>query len=319
MCLKSVLNILGNNKLSAFDIGSGVSNQSLKFLDVSRNPLKSLDVSNFTILNSLLLDSTHVTTIIGLKSQTHVERISWRYQSFKEENKTGLQIDYNCCIEARRLNLSSTRLLDFTLNDRFLRLERLDLASCGLKNLMDGFGHHVPNLRYLNLNFNAISDIRPLLGIQRLVELYVVGNRLDRFRRTLEVIAKIGSHLKTVDCRNNPFTVGYYLPQRASKTQQVTVRQNLQNTEEEKDPFSNSSFLVPAIDAANDQQYLQQLDSNTSLHRRVYELMLGKSCGRLENLDGLPLNIERIVERDEIWNRLVELGVVEANEESTKT
>ena len=275
------------------------------------NQLTSLDVSQLSSLKDLLIDHNTISIVDGLQDRVDVERISWRCQNSLRErdNESSMIIDFECCSEARLLNLSGTRLPNFNIGESFFRLERLELSSCGLNQLMDDFGIHVPNVRYLNLNYNAVKDIRPLLGIQKLSELHIAGNRVNRFRRSMEVVSKLGEHLVLLDCRNNPITQGFYpAPQSENTTQMVLKDKESSN---QADPFDSTVYLVPDAEGEADEQYLQQLDWGTSIRRRVYELMLVKGSGRLEKLDGLHVDRDRILERDDVWDRLVELGVVQ--------
>src|SRR6202012_5859041 len=84
-------------------------------------------------------------------------------------------------------------------------------ANCGLANLPENFGLAAPNLRAVNLNFNALKDLRPLLNIKRLTSLFAAGNRLTRLRKTMAVLAKL-MHLEVLDLRGNPFTLGFHEP-----------------------------------------------------------------------------------------------------------
>ena len=283
---------------------------------MSDNRLTRLDVSRLPNLHDLLVDSNSVAKASGLKDQPSIRRISWRTQRFSQpdEEDRPPPLDYNCCLETLNLSLAGTRLISFAPSDVFLGLARLDLASCGLDSLIKDFGMFLPNVRHLNLNYNAIKDMRPLLGIRKLAELHIAGNRIMRFRRTVEVVCKVGQNLRTLDCRNNPFTSGFYVaPHLESTTQNLVLKaeDGLDNEGRENDPFDNSTYIVPDANSEANDRYLQQLDFNTRIRRRVYELMLLKSSRSLRKLDGLPIDETRILAPDGVWERLVELGVVQ--------
>ena len=266
------------------------------------------------VLRQLLLDSNRITEIVGLKDRFNTHCVSWRAQTLAhsepEQSSSPLRVD--CCSEVRTLSLAGTRLLSFSPAETFLSLERLDLASCGLDMLIKDLGTLIPNVRRLNLNYNAIKDIRPLLGIQRLAELHIAGNRIMRFRRTTEVICKIGQHVRILDCRSNPFTSGFYLAPHLERTsQKLVLKVPQEGPAEDSDPFNLAAYLVPDADSDIDEAYHRQLDFGTRIRRRVYELMLLKSSKQLEKLDGLQINGERILATDGVWERLVELEVVQ--------
>jgi hypothetical protein len=96
-------------------------------------------------------------------------------------------------------------------------LQLLDVASCGLKEIPGHFGARFPNLRVLNLNFNALTELGGIAGMNGLGRLTLVGNRVSRLRMLCQVVSKLGKSndhgyrvLKTIDIRGNPLTVGFY-------------------------------------------------------------------------------------------------------------
>ena len=311
----------GNNKLKKLGFNFEDRYECLEFLDVSGNELVDLEIAPLSRLRDLLLDSNHVSKISGLENRFNVHRISWRGQEFPqpvpEENSHPL--NYSCCSEVRSLSLAGSRLLTFSPTEAFLSLEHLDLASCGLDSLAEGFGSMVPNVRHLNLNYNAIRDLRPLLGIRKLSELHVAGNRIMRFRRTTEVICRIGEHMRVLDCRNNAFTSGFYLaPHLESSSQKLVVKNGQSEFREDSDPFNIIAYVVPDADSSADEGYLQQLDFGTGIRRRVYELLLLKASRHLEKLDGLQIDGGRILAMDGVWDRLVQLGVLQLASEKNQ-
>lgn len=289
----------------------------LSFLDVSNNQLTRLDVAQLGNLCDLLLDSNSVVDLNGLGGRPNIQRVSWRTQTLPsaDENADASFLDYNCCSETRSLSLAGNRLLNFNPSHVFLSLERLDLASCGLDSLVKDFGTFIPNVRHLNLNYNALKDIRPLLGIRKLQELHIAGNRIIRFRRTMDVICKIGQHLRILDCRNNQFSSGFYLaPHLETVSQKLIFKPNerLPNGDgNREDCFNTTAYIVPDADGTADEPYLQQLDFGTRIRRRVYELMLLQGSRSITKLDGLPVDGQRVLAKDGVWEKLVELGVIQ--------
>ena len=287
----------------------------MKFLDVSENGLKSLDVSRLTNISDLLLDSNHVVQLSGADKWSNAQNISWRTQGLPRSSveKGESSLNLGSCLDARSLSLSGTPLLSFDPPKLFVGLSYLDLASCGLVSLPDDFGMLVPSVRHLNLNYNALKDLKPLSGIERLVELHVAGNRIVRFRRAMESISNIGDHLHTLDCRNNPFTSGFYLAPHLGTLSQVstTKEEDTLQTTGAADSFNRSAYIVPDASSSDDADYLQRLDFSTRIRRRVYELMLVKFSRRLEKLDGIAVDSKRILVQDGVWERLLDLGVVQ--------
>jgi hypothetical protein len=197
-------------------------------------------------------------------------------------------------------------------------LRHLNLASCGLQSLPDTFGLSVPNLRSLNLNFNAIKDLRPLLNIGELNALLIAGNRLSRLRKTAAVLSKLGS-LETLDLRDNPFTVGFYakpVEQRIVKTQTSLSDEDEQHGQAEEE--EDNAFTLPPSALLLDQTYFARLDEGTKLRRRVYEMLVASSCKQLGSLDGKVFSKGDVLVKDEIWERLVVLGVVRKSEKGER-
>lgn len=193
-------------------------------------------------------------------------------------------------------------------------LRHLNLASCGLQNLPDTFGLSVPNLRSLNLNFNAVKDLRPLLNISELSTLLAAGNRLSRLRKSAAVLAKLAS-LEMLELRDNPFTVGFYanaVEQRLVTTE--TSPCDFNETTEKGEEQEDDAFTFPPQTPLMDQTYFSRLDDGTKLRRRVYEMLIASSCKMLSTLDGKAFCKREALVKDGIWERLVDLGVVRKSE-----
>lgn len=185
-----------------------------------------------------------------------------------------------------------------------LNLQRLELASMGLKELPDTFGQLTPNIRSVNLNFNSLKDLRPLLNIKRLDELLLVGNKLERLRANALVLGKLGT-LTRLDWRDNPLTLRFYAP--PSENRVMSLRHKPAD-EQAKD---DERFVLPAGDEEADIIHLERLDFETRIRRRVTEMMLANLCRGLRELDGLVFDKARVLVKDEIWERMLLLGVIQ--------
>jgi hypothetical protein len=179
-----------------------------------------------------------------------------------------------------------------------------------LEELPADFGQLTPNIRHVNLNFNSLKDLRPLLNIKRLDTLLVAGNKLNRLRTNLAVLGKL-STLTKLDLRDNPLTLRFYPP--VSETRVMSLRRNSHSEESQAD-----RFVLPDGDPEEDRRYLQRLDFETRLRRRVQEIMLSMQCAELKVLDGLPFERERVLVKDDVWERLTRLGVIRRAETSTQ-
>ena len=261
------------------------------------------------------VDKNCVVQIHNLNCLKQLETLSWREQNV--DPASGLsEIHYNDCYEVSNLFLSGNTLSDFAPSTPFLNLHHLELASTGLSALPLDFGLQCPNIRILNANYNAIHDLRPLLGIAKLEKLFLAGNRVSRLRRTAAVLDRVGKGLLEADLRNNPLTVGFYTPQEPAREDKRVVPhgRNLRVSDDdaERDFHNTRAYLLPAVDKAADSLSRERLDEDTKLRRRVYEMLVINGCKALERLDGLEVDRGLVGRRDGVWQRLIELGVLKA-------
>lgn len=285
----------------------------LKHLDLNTNALTSLDLTPFCPrLQHLKLDNNKLVSATGISQLQHLKSLSMRSQS--------APCDLTPILSARQPNLntlclSENHISTLTMPQDWYSLRTLELASCGLQGLPEEFGMSVPNLRSLNLNFNAIKDLRPLLNIKALQDLHVAGNRLARLRKTTAVLAKLRT-LEVLDLRDNPFSLGFHpraVESRLVPTTTSLIEQGSEGTStrnKETDVQQDMHFLLPPCDKDADVQYFARLDEGTRLRRRVYEMLLANGCNGLGQLDGLPFSRESVLVRDAVLERLVLLGVV---------
>jgi Leucine-rich repeat (LRR) protein len=192
-------------------------------LRLSNNRLSKFDAGVFPSLTLLYLDKNCLSMVDGLGRCTHLEVLSLREQTSLQATEPApvLHIDIGDLKDIRKLFLSSNRLSERILSPSMpaLNLQLLDIAACGLDGLPTHFGKSFPNLRVLNLNFNALTELAGMAGMNGLGRLTLVGNRVRRLRTLCQIISKLGrtgrydhSSLKTIDLRGNPLTVGFYPP-----------------------------------------------------------------------------------------------------------
>ena len=302
---------------------------SLQNLNISYNRLAFIDLAELPNLKTLNLDKNSIASIEGLNNLKVLETVSWREQTLISAYGFS-EVQYQDCHEVRNLYLSGNRLSTFAPSRAFLNLQHLELASTGLQVLSSDFGVKCPNLRIININYNAIRDLQPLLGIVKLERLFLAGNRLSKLRRTIRILQCLGTTLLEVDMRNNPLTVGFHTPQEpARKDNRVALQRRNQHTNSEEkqvalgkgDQYSETedhdpelkrieAFLLPALNKEMDITLRERLDEDTKLRRRVHELLIAHACPRLERLDGVPVDMKAMKKKDGVWERLVELGIV---------
>ncbi|KAL6719440.1 Protein nud1 [Lecanora helva] len=303
--------ILSNNKLEALDFAISITLSALETLDVSDNRLSFVDLAELPNLKTLKVDRNSLASIESLNSLQRLGHLSWREQNLVPAYGFS-EVQYQPCHEVRNLCLSGNAISTFDPSAPFLNLQALELASTGLQSLSPDFGLKCPNLRTLNLNYNALRDLRPLLGIVKLQKLFITGNRVTRLRRTAAVLDRLWRDLEELDLRNNPLTVGFYTPQNSSQDEKQIVPHTSQTLLEHEDSEARSTqvYLLPPLDDETDQRSLERLDEDTKLRRRVYEMLIVNGCKKLERLDGLRVNKRSVSARDGVWERLVQLGVL---------
>ncbi len=301
------------NRLLSFPNAEGGSclAPKLRTLRIQGNDLKQLDIYFFPDLYVLQADGNSLSSINGVSDLENLHTLSLREQSSED-----LALSINEYSEVRNLSMSGNTISLFPCTTQFLNLQVLELAGTGLQALPTNFGSLAPNLRDLNLNFNALKSLRPLRGITKLKQLMVAGNRLARLRKTLLVIETF-KYLQQLDLRDNPVSLGFYAPhsslQPSSSGQQlacIAKHRGLTTRSFDQDDAPRP-HLLPFAHADSDRQYAARLDEDTRLRRRVYELLLTTKCPCLESVDGLHLEREEVLRKDEMWERLLGLGVVE--------
>lgn len=300
-CLED-LNV-DQNKLTEFAIQNSATLPALRNLRISDNKLRSIDLSAVPGIASIYLDRNHLTRIDNLDRARNLETLSLREQSESPNIIKHILSTPNDC---RKLFLSSNASPGGKLelpHRPLLSLRYLELASCGISSLATGFGTMIPNCRVLNLNFNALVTCGQLQGMLHLNKLLLAGNRLERLRRSCIALSRHPA-LTKIDIRNNPLTVGFYsMTVREDNTAIHTVGKN-EGIDERK------AYILPRASKDVDMKWLKLLDDGTRLKRRTLQLLLAQRCADLIELDGLSLDREEILQHDDLWETLTEMGVL---------
>ncbi|CAJ2510788.1 Uu.00g064130.m01.CDS01 [Anthostomella pinea] len=287
---------LQHNRVASFAPSTDYAMPHLKYLKLSDNELSSLDLSATPSLHLLHADRNRLTTVTGFSRCRRLDSLSLREQN---GNATLDTCFLNSAYEVRKLFLSGNLLSDFNPQMDFLNLQYLELANCGLQSLPPHLGQLMPNLRVVNLNFNAIENLSGLRYIPRLKKLLVAGNRLADAGEVANVLAEF-PHLSRLDFRDNPVTLGFYPPV------QTLVPVERSGNEGEFDPF-----MLPDVDVDRDEKYISRLDMGTRMRKRLYEMVVVERCYQLKLLDGLPVARDSIQMKDRVWEALVTSGVID--------
>ncbi|PTB63713.1 hypothetical protein BBK36DRAFT_1180146 [Trichoderma citrinoviride] len=268
------------------------ANRTLRKLDISDNDLEDLDIRHLVSLQTLHADRNRISHISGFRHVRRIDSLSLREQ--RGDAPLDLSFLISAC-EIRKLFLSGNYLGSFQLQADFLNLQLLELANCGLEVLPDECGQLMPNLRTLNLNFNAIRDLSSLRFIPRLKKLLAAGNRLSDTVAVTELLTDF-PHLTELDLRDNPITQGFYPPV------QMLISPDKMG--------SADSFVMPDADMERDETFAKRLDETTRLRRRLHEVVYVASCKRLRRLDGLVIVREKTLAKDALLQRLIDDGLV---------
>jgi Leucine-rich repeat (LRR) protein len=110
--------------------------------------------------------------------------------------------------DVKRLYLSGNPIPTSFPSEKFFNLVYLELAMCQLTSLPANLASVVPNVRVLNLNFNFLEDLSPLVGLTRLTKLTILGARLSKCRPVVTVLGTM-PELESVDLRYSPFRLSY--------------------------------------------------------------------------------------------------------------
>ena len=298
---------LERNQLGILPVGQNGAFKSLRRINLSTNHLRNVDLLLFPSLEVLYLDNNLIEKIDGLAVARHLRVLSLREQSDSPGIIEHVLSNMNEC---RKLYLSSNTVTDGTLTIRsppLLNLQYLELAACGITRLDAQFGNKVPNCRVLNLNFNAIAEIRPIQGAVQLNKLLVAGNRINRLRRTCLTLSRFPA-LRKLDVRDNPLTVGFYGPRFKEE------RMILYGALSTDDHDGSHLYMIPPRSDEADKKWVKLLDEGTKMRRRTTELMIAEGCETLLELDGLRFEQESVLQPDETWSKLTRIGVLKRPE-----
>ncbi|EME78481.1 uncharacterized protein MYCFIDRAFT_157276 [Pseudocercospora fijiensis CIRAD86] len=308
------LRLDGNHFTVPFETGHELPN--LKHLSLQDCELRRLNTVSMPALRTLHLDRNCLATVSGIEACKQLDVLSMRCQSLRQKGQRLQILEHP--LHARTMRLSGNNVPSLDLPDSLLSMQHLELASAGLQELPDDFGLKLPNLVTLNLNFNSLKDIRPLLNSQKLEKLTVCGNRLERLRKSVATLSKI-STLRELDLRDNILTQGFYAPITATPATTVhtsVVRRDSRQQEEVDEDEACESIeaakyvLPPQSSRETNKIHHDRLDESTKLRRRVCHLMLAHSCPSLGLLDGTSFEKKDAMVKDRIWERLIELGIM---------
>ena len=178
-----------------------------------RNELQSFDPKWYPELRTLYLDENRISSLSGVRKLRLLENFSARHQG--EKTKTNIAI--HGLSELRKVYISGSHPqspqdtltnignpVPLRLDRPFYNLQYLELASIKLSTLPADFATSVPNVRILNLSYNALKDVTPLRGMVLLKRLFLIGNRLSSLSDgTTDTLLSL-AELQVLDLRYSP-------------------------------------------------------------------------------------------------------------------
>ncbi|KAJ3282050.1 hypothetical protein HK104_011127 [Borealophlyctis nickersoniae] len=210
---------LRDNRIRCLEFGA-CGPDRLEMLDVSCNEIEYLDnFESLTALRELILDQNAIKSMSLHRNLPNLEILSLNDNAisvFDGGRLTGLRrlyLDRNALGRVEGENtLEGLELLSLESQrgSKIPRLETLELRRTGLKGIPKALSQSAPRLRHLDLDDNAIVDVRGLKGLQELRSLHLKGNNIGDFASTLKVVKTL-ERIQTLDMRCNPITARFYI------------------------------------------------------------------------------------------------------------
>lgn len=295
--LKSVYLLnLDRNQLYSLTIDEPMPN--LRVLRVNENRLETLNVSKLVNLRTLYIDNNDLIEITGANRLRKLENLSVRDQRGGE-----LSLPLKHVRDVKRIYLGGNPIPAAFPSCQFYNLLYLELAMCQCQNLPADFATLIPNIRTLNLNYNFIKDLSPLMNLRRLERLSVVGSRIKSVDRGLLAVLESLPELELLDLRQNPLCGSFYPPlllKSTPSTSVVTGRDRQSGlSSSAAAPHLNQYQIVIKDEEENewqsiDDRFRKSLPNEFYLKRMTYRSLILKSCRRhdskgLKYLDGIKV------------------------------
>ncbi|RPA85097.1 hypothetical protein BJ508DRAFT_412236 [Ascobolus immersus RN42] len=292
--------ILDENRLTNLNVPEDKYLPSIRSLRLGFNKFESLDLSPFPMVKVLFLDGNSLGKLDNLHRSKHLDTLSVRNQLVSSQGQDNSTLQLAEFYEIRKLYASRNRFRELDIPLDFMNLQYLELANVQLATLPKDFGQLMCNVRFVNLNYNAIQDIRALYGMVRLKKLLLAGNRIKSMKKIAAVL-KYFPHLSTVDFRLNPLTQGFYPPQSTEPLKPTRTNDSYAQL----DPFT-----LKDAESEQDEKFAENLDMETAIFRRRYMMLMGNRLRNLKRVDGLEYKRSVMYEKDEVWREMEKRGLL---------
>ncbi|KAE8036858.1 hypothetical protein FH972_009491 [Carpinus fangiana] len=278
---------------------------SIEELDLAGNTLQQLSGAPAALRN-LNVQSNQLTS---LTTWSHLVNLQYLDISGNEiESLKG----FSSLIHLRELKADNNKISSLKGIEDLDGLLSLSLRDNDFEEV-DFYGTELKRLANINLSSNKLHDVRGLNALPSLGELDISNNQLSLFDGEVSTSQRSQS-LQCLNISNNELT-GLGVDTFPSLKKLLADSNRLVELDGMRAHPSLRilSLRNQRLDAPNvlDAQHTARLDGETRLRRRVFELLLGARCPGLARVNGLPFEKEAVMAKDEVWEQLVALGVVQ--------
>ncbi|CAG8537437.1 280_t:CDS:2 [Ambispora gerdemannii] len=270
---------------------------ALVCLKIGRNQLVELNVKRMPNLRALVLDHNKLKEIKNSEMLARIATFSARNQ--KRDDKININFKHIRGVE--NLYLTGNPLTKLETMTEFFKLDLIELSKVGLKELPEKFYEMCPGVSYINLNYNYLTNIRPLRRLAHLKQLTVICNELSNYEMVLEVTKRL-STLKYCDLRCNPFTMKFY-PSLESLLIAYESRRHIWDITETKKYQKEWDI--------RDKEFRENIPDDIFVKRNIYRFSIIRRCPHMIRLDGSNVEESERIEGEKWYRRLpVELPII---------
>ncbi|QRW06729.1 Septation initiation network scaffold protein cdc11 [Ceratobasidium sp. AG-Ba] len=235
----------------------------LRVLRLSDNKLTELNCSPFTNLRTLYADNNRLVSLRHADKARRLENLSLRNQSGR-----GLHLSVADIRDIKRMYLSGNPLDPGFLEVPCYNLIYSSLLHAACLHCPRTSQNWSPTFAFLNLNYNFLSDVRPLDGLVRLRKLTIIGSRIKATKPLLRTLQSM-KEIEMLDFRMNPFSLGWYLP---------LLVQPSETTGKHDAPWSDL-----------DVKFRRDLPDELYIGRLAYRGLIMRVCTQLRIMDGIEI------------------------------
>lgn len=270
-----VLN-LDRNNISTFFCSD--KHMNLKKLSIRFNKLKYLDLYFFPFLKILKIDNNNLYSVDNLSKLKNLSEFSCKSQNPNFNILSALEAK-----RIKKLNLSSNsrfNKLDFVSLKKinpFINITHLSLFFVNLKNVPSVFFHLFPNVKFLDLSLNELTNVDNLSNFQNLKKLSLSSNKLTKIENIIKALSKSRFSLLSLDLRFNPLnSILYSNDFEIQKNNRMVQSDHIYLRSDQKEsknlfPFYNKSLKLVSDNDEKEKNYFNN-STNDSYQKKKFKL-----------------------------------------------